>query len=120
GIDIDFENVGGPVLEAVTRLLNRGARIPLCGLIAEYNSAEPPKGPNLLPLLVNRAMIQGFIISDHADRAPAFLQEMTPYVRDKRIKYREDIVDGLDAAPDAFLGMLAGKNFGKLIVRVQG
>jgi NADPH-dependent curcumin reductase CurA len=118
GIDIDFENVGGPVLEAVMPLLNRGARIPLCGLIAQYNAAELPKGPNLAPLLVNRAMIHGFIVSDHMDRAPAFMQEMTPYVREGRIKYREDIVEGLDNAPTAFLGMLAGKNFGKLIVRV--
>jgi NADPH-dependent curcumin reductase len=118
GIDIDFENAGGPVLEAVMRLLNRGARVPLCGLIAEYNAVEPPKGPNLRPLLVNRAMIQGFIVSDHMERAPAFLQEMTPHVLAGRIKYREDIVEGLDAAPEAFLGLLAGKNFGKLIVRL--
>jgi NADPH-dependent curcumin reductase CurA len=118
GIDVYFENVGGAVLEAVLRLLNRGARIPLCGLIAEYNATTHPPGPNLRPLLVHRAMIKGFIVSDHTDRAPAFLEEMTPLVRDGRIKYREDVVDGLDAAPSAFIGLLEGRNFGKLLVRV--
>ena len=118
GVDVYFENVGGAVLSAVLRLLNRGARIPLCGLIAEYNASENPGGPNLRPLLVNRAMIKGFIVSDHANRGPAFLQEMTPLVRDGRVKYREDIVEGLDAAPAAFIGLLEGRNFGKLLVRV--
>jgi NADPH-dependent curcumin reductase CurA len=119
GVDIYFENVGGAVLEAVLKVLNRGARIPLCGLIAEYNATEHPRGPNLRPLLVNRAMIKGFIVSDHNDRAPAFLAEVTPLVRDGRIKYREDIVEGLDAAPSAFIGLLQGRNFGKLLVRVS-
>jgi NADPH-dependent curcumin reductase CurA len=118
GVDVYFENVGGAVLDAVFRVLNRGARIPLCGLIAEYNATEFPHGPNLRPLLVQRAMIKGFIVSDHNDRAPAFVQEMTPLVRDGRIKYREDIVDGLDAAPAAFIGLLQGRNFGKLLVRI--
>jgi NADPH-dependent curcumin reductase CurA len=119
GVDVYFENVGGAVLAAVLRLLNRGARIPLCGLIAEYNATEAAAGPNLRPLLVQRAMIKGFIVSDHNDRAPAFLQEMTPLVRDGRIRYREDIVEGLDAAPTAFIGLLEGRNFGKLLVRVS-
>jgi len=119
GVDVYFENVGGAVLAAVLRLLNRGARIPLCGLIAEYNATENTPGPNLRPFLVHRAMIKGFIVSDHNDRAPAFLQEMTPLVRDGRIKYREDIVEGLDAAPTALIGLLEGRNFGKLLVRVS-
>jgi NADPH-dependent curcumin reductase len=119
GIDVNFENVGGAVLAAALRLLNRGARIPLCGMISEYNATEAPSGPSLRPLLVNRAMIRGFIVSDHYDRFPAFLQEMVPLVRDGRIKYREDIVEGLDAAPSALVGLLEGKNFGKLIVRVS-
>jgi NADPH-dependent curcumin reductase CurA len=118
GVDIYFENVGGAVLAAVLRLLNLGARIPLCGLIAEYNATENVGSPSLRPLLVHRAMIKGFIVGDHNDRAPAFIQEMTPLVRDGRIKYREDIVEGLDAAPAAFIGLLQGRNFGKLIVRV--
>src|SRR3954464_8049465 len=110
GIDVYFENVGGDVLAAVLRCLNRGARIPLCGLISEYNAMENPSGPNLRPLLVNRAMIRGFIVSDHIDRGPAFLQELTPLVKSGRLKYREDVVDGLDNAPAAFLGLLEGKN----------
>ena len=118
-IDVYFENVGGAILEAVFRYLNHGARIPLCGLISEYNTTDNPSGPNLRPLLVHRAMIKGFIVSDHNDRAPAFLQEMTALVRDGRIKHREDIVDGLDNAPEAFLGLLEGRNFGKLVVRVS-
>jgi hypothetical protein len=119
GVDIYFENVGGAVFAAILRVINRGARIPLCGMISEYNATGNPAGPNLRPLLVQRAMIKGFIVSDHNDRAPAFLQEVAPLVMSGRIKYREDIVDGLDHAPSAFIGLLAGKNFGKLMVRVS-
>lgn len=119
GIDVYFENVGGAVFAAVLRVINRGARIPLCGMIAEYNATGNPSGPNLRPLLVQRALIKGFIVSDHPDRAPAFLQECVPLVMSGRLKYREDIVDGLDAAPKAFIGLLEGRNFGKLIVRVS-
>jgi NADPH-dependent curcumin reductase len=119
GVDIYFENVGGPLFAAILRVINKGARIPLCGVISEYNATGHPAGPNLRPLLVNRAMIQGFIVSDHTDRAPAFLQEVAPLVMSGRLKFREDVVDGLDNAPEAFIGLLAGKNFGKLMVRVS-
>ena len=119
GVDIYFENVGGAVFAAILRVINKGARIPLCGIISEYNATGNPAGPNLRPLLVQRAMIKGFIVSDHPDRAPAFLQEVAPLVMSGRIKFREDIVDGLDNAPAAFIGLLAGKNFGKLMVRVS-
>ena len=119
GLDIYFENVGGAVFAAILRLINKGARIPLCGLISEYNATENRPGPNLRPLLVNRAMIKGFIVSDHLDRGPAFLQEVAPLVMSGRIKFREDIVEGLDHAPSAFIGLLQGKNFGKLMVRVS-
>jgi hypothetical protein len=118
GVDICFENVGGAVLAAALRVLNRGARIALCGLIAEYNASEAPGGPNLRPLLVHRAMIRGFIVSDHYDRFPAFLQECAPLVRDGRLRCREDIVQGLDGAPEALIGLLEGRNFGKLVVKV--
>src|SRR5438270_648886 len=83
-----FDNVGGSILSAVLRLLNRGARIPLCGLISEYNATSNPSGPNLRPLLVHRAMIKGFIVSDHNDRLQAFLQECAPLVASGRLKYR--------------------------------
>ena len=119
GVDIYFENVGGAVFAAILRVINRGARIPLCGIISEYNATGNPAGPNLRPLLVNRAMMKGFIVSDHNDRAPAFLQEVAPLVMSGRIKFREDIVEGLDNAPEAFIGLLHGKNFGKLMVRVS-
>jgi NADPH-dependent curcumin reductase len=119
GVDIYFENVGGAVFAAILRVINKGARIPLCGVISEYNATGDPAGPNLRPLLVQRAMIKGFIVSDHNDRAQAFLQEVAPLVMSGRITYREDIVDGLDNAPSAFIGLLHGKNFGKLMVRVS-
>jgi NADPH-dependent curcumin reductase CurA len=118
-IDVYFENVGGVVFEAVLRVLNNFARIPLCGLISQYNAGEDARGPNLLPLLSHRATMRGFIISDHFDRFPAFLEEMTPLVRDGRIRYREDIVDGLESAPAALIGLFEGRNFGKMIVRVS-
>jgi len=118
GIDVYFENVGGAVFAAVLRLLNTFARIPLCGTISDYNATQNTGGPNLRPLLVNRATIRGFIISDHTDRLPAFLKAMVPLVRNGRVKYREDVVDGLDAAPAALIGLFEGKNFGKMMVRV--
>jgi hypothetical protein len=119
GIDVYFENVGGEVLKAVLRLINVGARIPLCGLISQYNAVEPPPGPDLRPLLFNRARLQGFIISDHLDRVPDFLRDATQWLREGRLKYREDIVEGLARAPEAFIGLLDGRNFGKLLVRVS-
>ena len=119
GIDIYFENVGGAVFAAVLKLLNQNARIPLCGLIAEYNFEKPPPAPNLRPMLVKRALLKGFIVSDHADRAPAFLRDATEWVRRGQLKYREDIVEGLDQAPAALLRLFRGTNFGKLIVRVS-
>lgn len=119
GIDVYFENVGGAVFAAVLRLLNRGARIPLCGLVSEYNATQPVPRPSLLPLLVSRAMVQGFIVSDYVERFAAALEEMTPLVRAGRLKYREDVAEGLDAAPSAFIGLLSGRNFGKALVRVS-
>jgi hypothetical protein len=119
GIDVYFDNVGGPVLAAVLRLINRGARIPICGLISQYNAVELPPGPNLGPVLVNRALIQGFIISDHLDRTADFLKDCAGWLRQGRLKYREDVVEGLAEAPRAFIGLLEGRNLGKLLVRVS-
>src|SRR6266540_6335725 len=119
GVDVYFENVGGPVLAAALKVLNLGARIPLCGMISEYNATSNRTGPNRPPLLVHRAMIKGFIVSDHADRAPAFAQECAPLVMSGRLKFREDIVSGLESAVSAFIGLLEGRNFGKLIVQVS-
>ncbi|HEU5322891.1 MAG TPA: NADP-dependent oxidoreductase [Methylomirabilota bacterium] len=118
GIDVYFDNVGGAVLAAVLSLVNVNARIPLCGLVSEYNATEPPPGPNLRSVLVNRVLVKGFIVSDHVDRAPAFLAECGAWLREGKLRYREDVVEGLERAPAAFIGLLRGDNFGKLLVRV--
>src|SRR5215510_12926526 len=118
GIDVYFDNVGGDVLKAVLRLVNPFARIPLCGIISQYNATELPPGPNLAPVLVNRVTIRGFIVSDHADRMPHFLADCSRWVHEGKLKYREDIVEGLDRAPEAFIGLLRGRNLGKMLVKV--
>jgi NADPH-dependent curcumin reductase CurA len=124
GIDIYFENVGGKVLDAVLPLLNNRARIPVCGLIADYNRTALPEGPDRLGLLMSmilrkRLLLQGFIIGlDYGHRFKEFQQPMEQWVREGRIKYREDIVEGLEKAPDAFIGLLEGANFGKLVVKL--
>lgn len=125
GIDIYYENVGGAVFDAVLPLLNPRARIPVCGLIAHYNDTNLPNGPDRLPLLQsiilrNRIRMQGFIIfDDYAPHFDDFLQQMTQWVDQGKIKFREDLVDGLENAPQAFIGLLEGKNFGKLVIRVS-
>jgi NADPH-dependent curcumin reductase len=123
GVDVYFENVGGHVLQAVLPLLNRGARVPVCGLIAWYSLTSLPAGPDLTPVLmravlVNRVKIQGFIIFDHFHRNPDFVRDMSGWLASGKVKYREDIVDGLEKAPQAFIGLLQGSNFGKVVVRV--
>jgi len=118
GIDVYFENVGGEITEAVAQLLNPFSRIPLCGLISMYNATSPTPGPSWRYLLTNRVLVKGFIVSDHLDRMPAFLADVSSWVRQGKVKFREDIVDGLENAPAAFIGLLQGKNFGKMLVRV--
>ncbi|CNB22239.1 NADP-dependent oxidoreductase [Yersinia intermedia] len=125
GIDIYYENVGGAVFDAVLPLLNPRARIPVCGLIARYNDTGLPDGPDRLPLLQSiilrkRIRMQGFIIfDDYGHLFGDFLQQMTQWVDQGKIKFREDLVDGLENAPQAFIGLLEGKNFGKLVIRVS-
>jgi NADPH-dependent curcumin reductase CurA len=124
GIDVYFENVGGAVLDAVLPLLNDGARVPVCGLIAHYNDQKLPAGPDRLPLLLGlvlrkRIRLQGFIIMDHyADGFAPFYRDMSGWVAAGKVKLREDIVNGLESAPDAFIGLLQGRNFGKLVIHV--
>lgn len=124
GIDIYFENVGGDVLDAVLPLLNIGARVPVCGFIAHYNQASPSTASDRLPKLLatvlqKRIRMQGFIILDHyAERFADFRREMAEWVAQGQVRLREDVVDGLEQAPAAFAGLLEGKNFGKLVVRV--
>ena len=119
GIDVYFDNVGGDVLKAVLPQVNPFARIPLCGHIAQYSAAELPAGPNLGIVVGMRVKIQGFIVSDHADRFGDFQRDMSGWVREARVKYHEDVAEGLDSAPQAFIGMLQGKNLGKQLVRVS-
>ncbi len=125
GIDVYFENVGGHVCQAVLPRLNQFARMPVCGLIAHYNATEPPPGPDRLPALMSAILrksltVRGFIQTEFAESLMGeFLGRASGWVRDGSLKYKEDIVDGLENAPEAFIGMLDGKNFGKLLVRVS-
>ena len=122
GIDIYFENDGGAVFEAVFPLLNPFARVPVCGLIAHYNDtqAKPPKwaASMMRAVLTKRLTIRGFIVSDLAARRADFLREMSGWVREGKVKYKEFVTEGLDSAPAAFIGLLKGANFGKQLVRV--
>jgi NADPH-dependent curcumin reductase CurA len=124
GIDVYFENVGGAIWQAVLPLLNKFARVPVSGLIAQYSSVAKGDGIDRLPatmraILSNSVTVRGFLNYEFAaEHYPAFLREVGAGIADGRIRYREDFVDGLENAPEAFIGMLEGRNFGKLIVRV--
>lgn len=125
GIDVYFENVGGKVFDAVMPLLNTKARIPLCGLVSQYNATALPEGPDRLSslmgmLLVKRIKMQGFIIfDDYGHRYNEFAQDMSQWLAEGKMQYREQIVQGLAQAPTAFMGLLEGKNFGKLVIEVN-
>ncbi|MEF1284442.1 NADP-dependent oxidoreductase [Vibrio sp. M250220] len=125
GIDIYFENVGGTVFDAVMPLLNTSARVPLCGLISQYNATELPAGPDrmsmlMAQLLIKRIKMQGFIIfDDYAHRYGEFAADMGQWLAEGKIHYREHLVEGLENAPQAFIGLLEGKNFGKLVVQTN-
>ncbi|MBO1896077.1 MULTISPECIES: NADP-dependent oxidoreductase [unclassified Shewanella] len=125
GIDVYFENVGGKVFDAVMPLLNTGARVPVCGLISQYNATSLPEGPDRLSLLmgtllVKRIKMQGFIIfDDYGDRYPEFAKDMGQWLGEGKIQYREQIVDGLENMTTAFIGLLKGENFGKVVIKVN-
>jgi len=118
GVDVYFENVGGPVLEAISGRFNAFARMPLCGLISEYNATQPMGFRNLRSILTNRVKVQGFIVSDRMELWPPALKELAEWVASGKIKYRESIVQGLENAPKAFIGLLKGENFGKQLVKL--
>ncbi len=119
GIDVYFDNVGGRVTEAVSRHVNLFARVAVCGLLSQYNLTEPELAPrNERFVLVNRVRIQGFLVFDFAARYKEGLAQLTDWVRQGKLKYREDVVDGLERAPGALSGLLQGKNFGKMVVRI--
>jgi len=125
GIDVYFENVGGPVLHAVIPLLNDFARVPVCGRIAHYNDeGAAPAGPDRLPGLMHDVLrksllIRGFIQREFANQRPEFYREAAAWIAAGRLRYREDIVEGLANAPAAFIGLLQGRNFGKLIIKLD-
>ncbi len=124
GIDVYFENVGGKVLDAVIPLLNPNARMPVCGLISQYNATELPAGPDRMNWLMGQILrkkikVQGFIIfDDFGHLYPEFATEMAAWIESGKIKYREEIIDGLENAPSAFIGLLRGENFGKRVIRL--
>ncbi|WP_230351228.1 NADP-dependent oxidoreductase [Lelliottia sp. WAP21] len=124
GIDVYYENVGGKVFDAVLPLLNTSARVPVCGLVSGYNATGLPEGPDRLPLLMGtllkkRIRMQGFIIAqDYGHRIGEFQEEMGRWLKEGKIHYREQITDGLENAPQALIGLLEGKNFGKVVIRV--
>jgi len=125
GIDVYYENVGGKVFDAVLPLLNTSARIPLCGLVSQYNATSLPKGPDRLSMLMGsilfkRIKMQGFIIfDDYAHRYDEFAVDMTTWLNEGKVKYKEQVVDGLENTVEAFAGLLKGKNFGKLVIKVN-
>ncbi len=119
GVDIYFDNVGGDILDTVLARINRKARIVICGAISQYNNTTAVQGPkNYLSLLVNRARMEGIVVFDYAERYPIAIAEMAGYLRDGRMKSKEDVVTDLQAFPDALLKLFNGENFGKLVLQV--
>ncbi len=119
GVDIYFDNVGGDILDLVLARINRKARIIICGAISQYNNTTPVQGPkNYLSLLVNRARMEGIVVFDYTERFPLAVAEMSGYLRDGRMKSREDVVTGLQTFPETLLKLFSGQNFGKLVLQV--
>ena len=120
GIDVYFENVGGPMLEAVLLHMRPFGRIPVCGMISQYNATDAAPGPRtLISIIPNRLKLQGFIVSDHADRMPDFQRDVAGWLAEGRIRYDETIVNGLEHAAEAFIGLFQGENTGKMLVRLS-
>jgi NADPH-dependent curcumin reductase CurA len=119
GIDVYFDNVGGDHLEAAIGSLNRGGRITVCGMISVYNDTEPAPGPrNLVRLIQTRGRIEGFLVGDHYDLQPQFVEEVGPWVRSGELQYRETVVEGIENNLEAFFGVLRGDNIGKMVVKL--
>jgi NADPH-dependent curcumin reductase CurA len=119
GIDVYFDNVGGDILDAALARLARGARIVICGAISQYNATTAVQGPkNYLSLLVNRARMEGMVVFDYADRYPQAIAELATYLKDGRMKSKEDVVQGLENFPEALVKLFTGGNFGKLVLQL--
>ena len=120
GVDIYFDNVGGPITDAVFTKLNLDARVAVCGQISHYNDERPPTGPRKLPqLIAPRARVEGLLVSDFATRFGEAAEQLGAWVASGELEHRETVVDGLENAPDAFLGLFSGDNIGKQVVRVS-
>lgn len=121
GIDVYYDNVGGEHLEAAIGALRVHGRAALCGAISQYNAVEPVPGPRNLALMIGKRLtLRGFLVSDHADRQAAFLAEVGGWLAEGRIRLAETIIDGVENAPAAFIGLMRGENVGKMLVRVAG
>ena len=121
GIDVYFENVGGDHLEAALAALRPYGRVAMCGAISQYNATEPAPGPrNMFQAIGKRLTLRGFIVSDHSQRTPDLIREVGGWVQDGSIRFQETVVDGVEHAPKAFLGLLRGENTGKMVVRLGG
>jgi NADPH:quinone reductase len=119
GVDVYFDNVGGPITDAVMRLINTRARVAVCGQISQYNAVEQEMGPRWLGQLVSKqAKVEGFLVQQFADRYEEGLRQLSGWLREKRIRYREEVVTGIENAPRAFIGMMEGRNIGKQLVKL--
>ena len=119
GIDVYYENVGGRHLEAALEHMNTYGRIVMCGMIDQYNATEPPSGPYNLGYVISKQLrMQGFIVVDYLDRMPQFYADMNQWIAEGKIKWKETVMDGIENASAAFIGLFAGKNFGKMVVRL--
>jgi hypothetical protein len=119
GIDVYFENVGGKHLEAAINHMKPFGRLALCGMIEQYNNTQPAPGPSNIILAVGKSLrLEGFIVSNHFDMLPAFRNEMAALIKQGRMKWKESVVEGLEHAPKAFLGLFKGENFGKALVKI--
>ena len=120
GIDVYFDNVGGAITDTVVRLINVKARISVCGQISQVSLEKPEKGPRWLgQLIVKQASLRGFLVSGYAERFAKGLKQLTRWLRQGKLRYREDVAQGIEAAPQAFIGMLQGRNLGKQLVQLS-
>jgi NADPH-dependent curcumin reductase CurA len=119
GVDVYFDNVGGDISDAVLSLINNNARIPLCGQISLYNETHIPMGPRIQPqLLTHSALMKGFLVRNYADRFDEGIRQLAGWLKEKKLKYAENVVEGLENAPKAFIGLFAGENLGKQLVKI--
>ena len=120
GVDVYFDNVGGEISDAVMTQINKGARIIICGQISLYNATQAPTGPRVQPILLgNTALMQGFLVRSYSDRYPEAVKELSKWIKDGKLKYRETISKGFETLPNAFIGLFRGENTGKYLVEVE-